>query len=754
MTHMAFRTALQVALALAVTGCMTDVEPPRAASIAVTPGAATLNFLGQSAAFTATVTDQFGNEFAGTVTWTGDAPAVFTVNSAGVATAVSNGAGTIRAELDGVSGTASVIVSQAPASVERVAGDAQRGPPGIALTEAVVARILDSGGSPVEGAAAFFSPAEGSGFATPNTVLANAAGEARVSWTLGEAFGLQSLVASVADGPNTVFTAQAQRPDELADSLEVVSGHDQAGRAGRSLRRPVVVRVLDEYNRPLEGVTVRFDPAPRHGLADPDVAFSDGSGEATTTWTLGEEVGLQLLTASVPSGPSARVAATGTEGVCGRTPQIEDALMKAVGAIGCAEVTDAELSQIRELALGGLGIGRLVEGDLAGLSGLVELDLNSNGLEELTAGVFEDLSSLEVLRLAGNQFRDLVPGVFGGLSNLRYLLLWGNLNHSLRLEPGIFKELSNLHELLLSRNRLTDLEPGVFAGLSNLRFLYLSDNQLTDLEPGVFAELSNLNFLFLNQNELIPRPGMFTALSQLERLDLYYNQLTDLPSGIFNGLSNLAVLDLGGNEMILHSDDFLGLPNLEYLKLYDNRLTDLPSGVFETLSNLQRLDLGLGNDRIPGGNQLTNLPSGVFTGLGRLKALWLNGNPGSPFPLELRMERRDTTDLAAPGPAKVVITLAEGAPFNIRMILAAPGATLSPTWVTIRTGATTSNPVTVTTNVGTTGSVTVTHGEVSLPRTSCGFHRRFSQGRGSWSGGTDCYQGIIVRTAESIRLFR
>ena len=735
-----------MALAALVAGCATDLEPPRVASIAVAPEAATLDFLGQSTAFTATITDQYGNAYAGTVAWTSDAPAVFTVNSGGVATAASNGTGTIRAELDRVMGTARVIVNQTPTAVERFGGDAQRGAPGTALLEPVVARILDAGGSPVEGAAVSFSPAEGSGFVTPRIAPADMAGEARASWTLGDAFGLQSLVASVADGPNAVFTATAQRPDERAGSVEVVSGDGQAARPSKALRRPVVVRVLDEHNRPVDEATILFDAPPGHGFADPDSVHTDGRGEAATTWTLGNKVGLQLLTASVPGGPSARVTATGTEGVCGRTPQIEDALMRAAGVNACADVTDAVLSRIDHLNLGGLGIGRISEDDFAGLSGLVELNLNSNRLEELTLGVFAELPNLEVLRLAGNQFADLEPGVFTGLSNLRSLLLWGNLNHPLDLEPGIFTGLSNLGYLSLGRNRLTGLEPGVFDGLSNLKYLFLSQNQLTDLGPGVFAGLSNLEVLRLWGNQLNLRSGMFAELSNLPLLDLQYNQLVDLPSGVFTGLSNLGTLYLGGNRLNLTFGVFAELSNLEYLGLHESQLTALPAGAFAGLSNLESLDLYE--------NQLTALPAGAFAGLGRLKALWLDGNPGSPMPMVMHLERTDTTDLAAPGPARVVATVDEGAPFNIRVILSAPGATLSPTWVTIPTGATQSNMVTVSANAGSMGSITVTVGEAAIPRTWCSFHRRISQGRGTWSGSLPCYQGIVIGTGDAIRLFR
>ena len=880
MTRMSRGVALLAWLLSAATGCGTDLEPPVVATVTVTPGAATLAFLGESAAFTATATDQYGNPFAGTVAWTSDAPNVFTVSPAGVATAVSNGAGTIRAQVDGVSGTATVTVSQKPTAVERAAGDAQRGRPGTPLVKPLVARVLDAGGSPVAGTAVFFSPADGSGLVAPGTAPTDMAGEARASWTLGDDFGPQSLVASVADGANAVFTATAQRPDELADSVEVVSGDGQGARPGKGLRQPIVVRVLDEHGVPVDGATVLFEAPPRHGFADPGSVRSDRQGQAVTTWTLGDKVGLQLLTASVPGGPSARLAATASVGVCERTPRIRDALVKAAGVSACDEVTDTVLNEIRELDLVSKGIERLDEGDFAGLSSLQYLSLDFNRLAELPSGVFAGLSSLEGLSLAWNRLAELPIDAFAGLSNLGSLQFYENQiahlplgvfnglpnlstlslknNELAKLVPGLFSgmpylsnldlsgnrlvempaggfsEFKNLWSLELSANALVDIPLGTFAGLSNLRTLGLAGNGFVDIPLGTFAGLSNLRGLYLGGNQLDLRPGVFAGLS-LEVLDLSNNQLTELPVGVLAGLSHPALhLYLDGNRLHLRSGVFAGLPNvvglylneneltdlpvgtfaglpsLEDLRLIGNHLTDLPVGVFEGLSSLKRLDLS--NNRLtdlPVGvlaglssvvgvildeNQLTDLPVGVFEGLSNLKDLdlsgnqmtvltpdairelrsladlrvndnqlfalsanvfsgldrlcrvWLENNPGSPFPLQPRIERTDTTDLAAPGPATAVVRLDEGAPFDMEMTLLAPGATLAPAMATIPTGANRSDPFTVTANSGTLGSVTVSLGDLpAIPEEESDCRR---------SSDSHSYKGITVTAGDPIELFR
>ena len=389
--------ASRVLLPLALTACSTDPEPPRAASIEVTPVAAALTFLGQEAVFIAKATDQYGNDFPGTVAWTSDASAVFTVNSSGIVRAVANGTGSVRAELDGVSGAATVTVTQLPTIVEGVGGDEQRGRPGRVLMDPLVVRVADAGDTPVVGVEVSFSPSAGSGSVTPATETTDADGEARARWALGAGFGRQSVTASVATGASAVFSAMALRPDELADSVEVVSGDGQKAWPGKPLRLPIVVRVLDEHAEPIRSANILFDAPPGHGSADPDSVKSDGAGEVTTTWTLGDKVGLQLLTASVSGGPSARVAATGIEGVCGRTAQIEDALVSAVGASTCAEVTEDRLSEIRRLDLNEMGISRLVASDFEGLTQLERLSLESNRLTDLPSSVFAELSNLRSL---------------------------------------------------------------------------------------------------------------------------------------------------------------------------------------------------------------------------------------------------------------------------------------------------------------------------------------------------------------------
>jgi len=184
-------------------------EPPRATAIAISPQSATFSSLGETASFTATVTDQYGDPFAAPITWSTNDDEVFTVSSVGEVTAVANGSGTLTATAEALSATAQVTVAQQPAAVAVTSGAAQEGLAGRALPEPVVVRVDDAGGSPVADVTVSFTAAEGHGTVDPASAVTNPAGMVSTNWTLGEVSGVQSLIASAADGVSAEIRAVA-----------------------------------------------------------------------------------------------------------------------------------------------------------------------------------------------------------------------------------------------------------------------------------------------------------------------------------------------------------------------------------------------------------------------------------------------------------------------------------------------------------------------------------------------------------------
>jgi len=197
------------------------------------------------------------------------------------------------------------------------------------------------------------------------------------------------------------------------------------------------------------------------------------------------------------------------EGVCDRTPRIQEGILRVVGFGDCLEPSGEELAAIVDLELCSREewplcqrqdavIPELKQGDFQGLVQLERLTLAGVGLTALPEGVFSDLARLQTLWLANNRLTVLPERLFSGLSSL------GSLN--------------------LAGNRLTELPAGVFFGLPGLQHLEMSRNPIRELPAGVFGGLSNLSGLVIRNSELGELPaGMFVGLSKLRSVDLRAN---------------------------------------------------------------------------------------------------------------------------------------------------------------------------------------------------------------------------------------
>ena len=285
--------------------------------------------------------------------------------------------------------------------------------------------------------------------------------------------------------------------------------------------------------------------------------------------------------------------------------------------------------------------------------------------------MFDGLSNLELLWLSDNDLKGLPSGVFDGLSNLEYL----NLNYNrypqreFELPEDVFDGLSSLETLLMDDNGVSALPAAWFDDLSNLSVLSLQENRLTTLSDDVFDNLTQLESLDLSDNGLTTLSvDWFDSLIKLERLNLGYNDLDleAVPEDFFHTFPGLNWLGLDGigkerpgggtGAMTTLSYDWLdpdAFPNLRDLSLSSNDLSELPADFFGGFPKLRILYLA--------SNQLTELPDGVFNGLSTLQALDLRSNPGTPFILTVEIEQR--------GENAVVVKVAKGAPFEIRVSL-------------------------------------------------------------------------------------
>lgn len=157
-------------LSMSACGDGGPTEPdPVATSVVVTPGSTTLQALGSTAQFSATVLDQKGQAMPGVpVNWSSSNPSVATVGPSGLATASSVGSTTITAAAGTASGTAVLTVTQVVVSV--AVTPSTHTMTAHAGTVQLIAAVKDGNGNAVGGATVNWSSSD------PNCVQVSASG--------------------------------------------------------------------------------------------------------------------------------------------------------------------------------------------------------------------------------------------------------------------------------------------------------------------------------------------------------------------------------------------------------------------------------------------------------------------------------------------------------------------------------------------------------------------------------------------------
>jgi adhesin/invasin len=183
-----------------------------------------------------------------------------------------------------------------PAAIAIASGDAQAARVGSALPNPLVVRVTDIRGQPVAGREVAFGVSGGDGTVTPATALTDADGAASTQWTLGPGAGLQTLDARVVNAAPPLAVRFFARASE---GLAIASGDAQSAPVGSRLPRPLVVRVTDGDNNPIQGLTITWEAA-GGGTVEPATSVTDGNGQAATERTLGPALGPQSTTATGP----------------------------------------------------------------------------------------------------------------------------------------------------------------------------------------------------------------------------------------------------------------------------------------------------------------------------------------------------------------------------------------------------------------------------------------------------------------------
>jgi hypothetical protein len=267
------------------------------------PGA-TVNFAVLSGGGTITVLNEI-SDAAGlaSVKWTlGDV--VGTQSITATATALPDAPLTISATGTERSATALAFVQQPTKSLM-----------GAAIMPAVTVKAIDDKGRTVSGfelpiAITFEAnptSATLAGSASKNAV----AGVATFSDLSVDKAGTGYTLKATANGLTSVISASFD-VDQVPSGLSLFAGGSQTG-VIRSTLSPIAVKVADANGIGVAGVTVSFSTAAGNGTVAAS-AITDASGIASVTWTLGNTIGAQSMTATVEglTGSPLTIGATGT----------------------------------------------------------------------------------------------------------------------------------------------------------------------------------------------------------------------------------------------------------------------------------------------------------------------------------------------------------------------------------------------------------------------------------------------------------
>jgi hypothetical protein len=204
-----------------------------------------------------------------------------------------------------------------PAAVTKVSGDEQTAPVGTALPIPLRVRVTDSGGQGIPLVSVTFSVTVGNGVITGEAAVTDSGGVAELgSWTLGPVAGANNLRAVVGGGDLApVFFSATGTPGPPA-SMTLNGGDGQSALVGAPVPIPPTVRITDAFYNPVPGVAVSFSVAPGQGSVTGSPARTDSNGVAgVTSWTLGPDPGVNIVTAATAGLDEVVFSATATGAV-------------------------------------------------------------------------------------------------------------------------------------------------------------------------------------------------------------------------------------------------------------------------------------------------------------------------------------------------------------------------------------------------------------------------------------------------------
>lgn len=201
-------------------------------------------------------------------------------------------------------------------AMTKLQGDEQVGTVGEPLPIPLTVQVLTPRSQPAPGRKVVFEstadPAAGE--TDPDTAVTNDDGQATARWVLGTAPGAHVMVARLVGGEaeNQVAEFRAAARAAAPDTLRPASAVAQPGRRKLEVANTPVVHVVDRYGNPVENVPVVWQVTAGEGQVQEPITATDGEGNASAHWTLGDRLGIHKLTAAIGNVRGSPVTFTAT----------------------------------------------------------------------------------------------------------------------------------------------------------------------------------------------------------------------------------------------------------------------------------------------------------------------------------------------------------------------------------------------------------------------------------------------------------
>ena len=331
-----------------------------------------------------------------------------------------------------------------------------------------------------------------------------------------------------------------------------------------------------------------------------------------------------------------------TDGICGRTAQVGDALLALIngdtvlgdaGYVACRDATASLASLTGTLDLSSASITALKDGDFDGLTALTGIDLSDNTLTTLAADLLSAPTALTSLDLSDNRIATLPDGFFSGVTSLTSLDLSGQDHDGDSGASTPVQGISLAIRPILSGDKISLLLPtGAPTGLTVPLATTGGTATPSTLRFAAGDTLSNqATFIAVDPSSLsigVARAPTYNAIA-------FAGLLWDISATLDPGAGICSRTGAVKDALValVNGATTAGAPGYKYcqdivagdltaltgeLDLNAAGVSQLSNGDFADLSGITGLDLG--------GNSLVRLDANTFTGLSALTSLDLSNN--------------------------------------------------------------------------------------------------------------------------------